>query len=58
MMVAFIIIVCSSMPLLFLDEDKGTRWLVYPLSAVQGVGLAILLNTATSLISDVIGKDE
>lgn len=25
--------------------------------AVQGVGLAIMLNTATSLISDVIGTD-
>ena len=28
------------------------------LSPVQGVGLAIMINTATSLISDVIGKDD
>jgi MFS family permease len=34
------------------------NWIVYPAAAVQGVGIAIMLNTATSLISDVIGKDE
>jgi len=31
---------------------------VYAISPVQGVGLAMMLNTATSLISDVIGKSE
>ena len=31
--------------------------IVYLLSSIQGVGLAIMLNTATSLISDFIGKD-
>lgn len=30
---------------------------VYPLVALQGIGIAIMLNTGTSLISDVIGDD-
>ena len=57
MFIAIIIIVISSAPLLFLTDDTSIRWLVYPLSGLQGIGLAIMLNTATSLISDVIGTD-
>ena len=30
---------------------------MYPLAFVQGLGLIIMLNTSTSLISDVIGND-
>ena len=33
------------------------RNLAYLLIAIQGIGLAIMLNTGTSLISDVIGAD-
>jgi len=55
MLVAIVIIILTSLPLLFLDESS--RWLIYPTAAIQGVGLAIMLNTATSLISDVIGND-
>jgi hypothetical protein len=33
------------------------KWLVFPLASVQGIAIAILLNTTTSLISDVVGKD-
>ena len=54
---SILIITLGSFPYVFLDKDPGTRWLVYLLSSIQGVGLAIMLNTATSLISDVIGKD-
>jgi len=57
MLVAILIIVTTSVPLLFLTHDPKIRWLVYPLAAFQGIGLAIMLNTATSLISDVIGND-
>jgi len=32
--------------------------LVYVCQAILGVGLAIMLNTATSLISDVIGNSD
>ena len=40
-----------------LNTNENIRWLVYPLAFVQGLGLIIMLNTATSLISDVIGTD-
>ena len=56
MLVSIVVIVISSFPLLFLSDNEY-NWLVYPLSAIQGVGMAIMLNTATSLISDVIGND-
>lgn len=56
MLVAIVVIVVSSFPLLFLSNNEY-NWLVYPLSAIQGIGMAIMLNTATSLISDVIGND-
>lgn len=67
MLVSIVIIAASSIPLIFIhghienDPDTKTRAdtsiLVYPLVAFQGVGIAIMLNTATSLISDVIGSD-
>lgn len=57
MLVAILIILCTSVPLLFLNEKPHIQWLVYPLCGFQGIGLAIMLNTATSLISDVIGND-
>ena len=65
MLVSIVIIACTSIPLAFLKgqdakhptDDTDTSHFVYPLVAIQGVGLAIMLNTATSLISDVIGSD-
>lgn len=57
MLVAIVISIIGFTPLAFLSDNESTRWLVYPLSVFQGIGLAIMLNTATSLISDVIGKD-
>ena len=57
MLVAIFIVLFTSAPLLFLTDDPSIRWLVYPLAGLQGIGLAIMLNTATSLISDVIGND-
>jgi len=54
---SIIIITAGSLPYMFLNGDPKIRWLVYALSSIQGVGLAILLNTATSLISDVIAKN-
>ena len=55
MLVAIVIIVATSVPLAFLNES--TQSYVYPLVGFQGIGLAIMLNTATSMISDVVGKD-
>ena len=59
MLVSIVIIAATSFPLLYVpsEEDSGLSNLVYPLIAFQGIGLAIMLNTATSLISDVIGSD-
>ncbi len=55
MLVAIFIIIVTSAPMAFLCEEN--RGWIYPLAAFQGIGLAIMLNTATSLISDVIGND-
>ena len=57
MLVAIVIIITTSVPLQFIPTSGLERELVYPLVAIQGVGLSIMLNTATSLISDVIGSD-
>lgn len=55
MQLAVVVTSVSSIPLAFLDES--TQMWVYPFVAIQGIGIAIMLNTATSLISDVIGTD-
>ena len=55
MAVAVFIIAATSLPLVYLPADEPYRKLAYPFIAVQGIGLAIMLNTGTSLISDVIG---
>ena len=34
MLVAICIIICTSLPLVFLTENPSTRWLIYPLAAV------------------------
>ena len=46
----------ASVPFMFLGTN-WTKWLVYPLASLQGIGVALMLNTGTSLISDVLGKD-
>lgn len=43
-------------PLLFLNDTR-LKLLVFPCAIFIGIGLALLLNTATSLISDVLGAD-
>jgi len=53
--VGCIIITLGSAPLLFIFESFW--WAILFTASIQGVGLAILLNTATSIISDVIGND-
>lgn len=52
-----VIITClASVPFLFMKPSFS--WLVYIAASFQGVGLSIMLNIATSLISDVIGDDD
>lgn len=55
MVLAIIIMKTGSYPLAFMHD--GNKRLVYYFAAVQGVGHLIMLNTATVLISDVIGDD-
>jgi Na+/melibiose symporter-like transporter len=55
MFFAIIIIAVGSVPLFFIQPDF--YWAIYLCSPVTQVGLAIMMNTSTSLISDVIGKD-
>lgn len=46
----------GSMPMAFLGSGNW-RYAIYPAAAIQGVGNAMMLNTGTSCISDVIGQD-
>ncbi len=55
MLVAIVITSAGCVPLLFLQPDY--YYLVYLCAPVTQIGLAIMMNTSTSLISDVIGKD-
>lgn len=55
MALSIVIIAVSSIPQFWLNESN--RVWIYPLASIQGIGIAIMLNTATSLISDVIGSD-
>lgn len=55
MLYAFVITSISSIPLIFLDKSDWCKQLVYPCACLQGVGIALMLNTSTSIISDVIG---
>lgn len=52
-----IITLVGTAPYGFLGTDPKVNWLVYPLACIQGVGIAMMLNTSTSLISDVVGRD-
>ena len=56
MIMAVVTTVIGSVPLAFLDNNND-RYIVYPCAALQGVGIALMLSTGTSLISDVIGTD-
>ena len=52
-----VLITCgASVPFIFMKPSFS--WLVYIAASIQGVGLSIMLNIATSLISDVIGDDD
>jgi Na+/melibiose symporter-like transporter len=55
MLMALAFITVGATPLLFLEPSFS--WAVYFCSALIGVGLALMLNTGTSLISDVLGGD-
>lgn len=49
------LVIISSIPFLFISPEY--HWGVYLLVPVQGIGLAIGLNVASSLISDMLGRN-
>ena len=55
MLFAIVITVAGSLPFLFIPVDR--YWIIYIAAPIAQVGMAIMMNTSTSLISDVIGKD-
>lgn len=55
MLIAIIVTTAGSIPLFIIKPD--TRFWVFVCSPFIQVGLAIMMNTSNSLISDVIGKD-
>ena len=56
LLIGVIITIVASVPYFFMRSSFS--WLVYIAASFQGIGLAIMLNIATSLISDVIGDDD
>jgi Na+/melibiose symporter-like transporter len=57
LVISMFITIVGTLPYGFLTTDPSNNWLVYPLACIYGVGIAMMLNTSTSLISDVVGKD-
>mmetsp|Transcript_16964 Transcript_16964/g.16194 ORF Transcript_16964/g.16194 Transcript_16964/m.16194 type:complete len:144 (+) Transcript_16964:998-1429(+) len=51
-----LILTIGSIPLLFLNDNPSVNWIIYVSSSIQGVGNAIMINTATSITSDIIGQ--
>ena len=56
MFISIFVTALGSIPMAFLGSGN-LRNIIYPLAAIQGVGNALMLNTGTSCISDVIGQD-
>lgn len=56
MFISIIVTAAGSMPMAFLGSGNG-RYAMYAAASVQGVGNAMMLNTGTACISDVIGQD-
>lgn len=56
MMMAICITAVGSIPMAFLGSGD-LRYMIYLLAPLQGIGNALMLNTGTACISDVIGQD-
>lgn len=51
--IGVILVVVSSVPFLAIPPEHS--WMIYIIIPCQGIGLSIMLNIATSMISDMIG---
>ena len=47
LLVSIFLITITTIPLIFLNEDKRVRWLIFPIVGFRGIGIAIGLNIAT-----------
>lgn len=56
MFISIIVTAIGSMPMAFLGSGD-MRYAIYAAASIQGVGNAMMLNTGTACISDVIGQD-
>ena len=56
MFISIIVTASGSMPMAFIGSGDA-RDSIYAFAALQGVGNAMMLNTGTACISDVIGQD-
>ena len=57
LIIALAVTFVASAPFLFFNSENHLSMYVYPCVSVQGIGIALMLNTSVSLISDVIGTD-
>jgi glycoside/pentoside/hexuronide:cation symporter, GPH family len=55
LMYGSILVIISSVPFLFMQAN--VHWLIYIFVPIQGIGLAIGLNVSSSLISDMLGRN-
>ena len=46
----------GSIPMIFIGHGN-VKWFIFIAASIQGIGNAMMLNTGTALISDVIGQD-
>ena len=56
MVLAVAVTAIGSLPMAFIGSGDF-RYMIYPAAAVQNVGNALMLNTSTCCISDVIGQE-
>lgn len=54
MAISIVVTALGSIPMLFIGHGD-IRWLIYIAASIQGIGNAMMLNTGTACISDVIG---
>lgn len=56
LLIGILITTLSSIPFAFMSPSYS--WMVYIAASVQGVGLSMMLNIATSYISDMVGDHD
>ena len=55
LLIGAIVITIGSVPYIFMQPSF--KWLIFVCAGIQGIGIGTLVNTSTSIISDMIGTD-